>query len=123
MKILSVNKILTDLASFEGKDITVGGILCFEFENCSIEHHPKSERIRDFLVAGHACQPSIWISVGSGSLSLNARTLKKWSGKRVVVEGTILIPDSTLGGCGHMSAWPAEILARSIELENLYKQH
>ena len=79
----------------------------FEFENISLQHLPAGER-KDHH---GSC---LWLSVGSGSLAFDVQACRKLHGKAVVVEGTLLKPDPSLGGAGHMSLWPAELLARSL---------
>ncbi len=39
--ILSVNSAIDALQEVAGQDITVEGVLCFEFEDTSIDHFPK----------------------------------------------------------------------------------
>ncbi|WP_284428136.1 hypothetical protein [Acidovorax sp. SUPP2522] len=111
---LSVNAALDGLATLVGQNIALVGILCFEFERTALDHLPKSER-RNAEDDGPLEPSSVWLSVGSGSLEFNKEQLRRWHGKRVTVLGTLLGPDEKLGGCGHFSAFPAEILARSIE--------
>lgn len=111
---LSVNAALDELATLVGQDIAVVGILRFEFEGTALDHFPKSER-RIAEVGGQLEPSSVWLSVGSGALRFNEEQLRRWHGKRVTVLGTLFGPDAKLGGCGHFSAFPAEVLARSIE--------
>ena len=111
---LSVNAALDELATLIGQDIALEGILRFEFEGTALVHFPKSER-RNATDEGPFEPSSVWLSVGSGALQFNEEQLRRWHGKRVTVLGTLLGPDEKLGGCGHFSAFPAEVLARSIE--------
>ncbi|QET01767.1 hypothetical protein FOB72_06715 [Cupriavidus pauculus] len=111
---LSVNTVLDELATLVGKDVALVGILRFEFEGTALDHFPKSER-RNAENGGPLEPSSVWLSVGSGALQFNEEQLRRWHGKRVTVLGTLLRPDGKLGGCGHLSAFPAEVLARSIE--------
>ena len=111
---LSVNAALDELATLAGRDIALVGVLRFEFEGTALDHFPKSER-RDAEDLGPLEPSSVWLSVGSGALQFNEEQLQRWHGKRVTVLGTLLGPDEKLGGCGHLSAYPAELLARSIE--------
>jgi hypothetical protein len=104
----SVNEAIEMLDGLAGKDICIRGLLSFEFENVSLSHVTLAE-----LLPGYAS--SIWLSVGSGSLSFDARVCERLHGKVVVVEGTLCKPDPKFGGCGHMSLWPAELVARSLE--------
>jgi hypothetical protein len=105
---LSVNEAIENLASLAGRDVSICGLLTFEFENHSLGHWPKGERRGDF-------ESSIWIGTGTGSLQFDERVCQRLSGKRVLIQGTLYAPDPKLGGCGHMSGWPAEILARTLE--------
>lgn len=118
MSPLSINQAIDRLDELHGLDITIYGILSFEFEDCCIEHYPKAERR---LAVGNRdgfTNSSIWLEVGTGSLGFNVPTLKKWHGKRVVIEGTLYGPGPMFDGCGHLSRWPAAILARTIERHN-----
>ena len=107
---LSVNEALDRIDELAGSDICVRGILSFEFEDVSITHLPRAER-RD----GESS--SIWLSTGHGALGFEHETCKSLSGKIVVVEGTLLKPEQPFDGCGHMSLWPAELMARTLERE------
>lgn len=49
------------------------------------------------------------------ALGLNLSTKKMRKRKILIVEGTLHRPASSLGGCGHFSLWPAEIVARTLE--------
>jgi hypothetical protein len=111
---LSVNAALAELATLVGQDVVLEGLLRFEFEGAALDHFPKAER-RIAQDDGPLEASSVWLSVGSGALQFNEEQLRRWHGKRVTVLGTLLDPDETLGGCGHFSAFPAEVLARSIE--------
>lgn len=105
---LSVNDALRSLENLAGQDVSVTGVLSFEFEDVSVSHWPSGE-----CAAGY--QSSIWLSTGAGSLQFDLSACKRLSGKRVVVQGTLLLPNPSLGGCGHFSMWPAEIVARTLE--------
>lgn len=111
---ISVNAALDELATLVGQDIALEGILRFEFEGTALDHFPKAER-HNAPDEGPLESSSVWLSVGSGALHFNEEQLRRWHGKRVTVLGTLLGPDEKLGGCGHFSAFPAEVLARSIE--------
>lgn len=105
---LSVNDALQSLANLAGEDVSVTGVLSFEFEDISISHWPLGERDEGY-------KSSIWLSTGTGSLQFDLQACKRLSGKRVVVQGTLFRPNPSLGGCGHFSMWPAEIVARALE--------
>jgi hypothetical protein len=108
---LSVNEALDRLPELAGQHISVVGILEFEYECSAISHFPKKERVeRSPWVYGS----SIWLTSGSGSVSLNPEVLSKWSGHRVQVMGVLQGPGA-FGGRGHMSLWPAQVEALSIE--------
>jgi hypothetical protein len=104
----SVNEAIEMLDGLAGKDIRVRGLLSFELENVSLNHVPSAER-----AAGY--ESSIWLSVGSGTLSFDEKVCKSLHGKVVVVQGTLQKPNPKFGGCGHMSLWPAEIVSRTLE--------
>ena len=111
---LSINAALDELPPLVGQDVALEGVLRFEFEGTALDHFPKSER-RNPQVGGPSEVSSVWLSVGSSSLPFNEEQLRRWHGKRVTVLGTLLGPDANMGGCGHFSAFPAEVLAHSIE--------
>ena len=112
--VLSVNAVLDQLETLVGKDICLVGILRFEFEGTALDHFPLSER-RVAKDGGPREPSSVWLSAGPGDLQFNDVQLQRWHGKRVTVLGTLLGSDEKLGGCGHFSAFPAEVVARSIE--------
>ncbi|MNV94998.1 hypothetical protein D3C71_1898470 [compost metagenome] len=62
---LSVNSAIDDLQALSGRDITVEGVLCLEFEGSAIDHFPKVER-REKGQAGPIYPSSIWLSVDEG---------------------------------------------------------
>jgi len=107
---LSINEALDRIDELAGCDICVRGLLTFEFEDISIAHLPRAER-RDGEMS------SIWLSTGTGALGFDQQRCQSLNGKIVVVEGTLLKPEPSFGGCGHMSLWPAELLARTLERE------
>jgi hypothetical protein len=110
---LSVNEALDQLQRLNGAPVAVYGILHFEFEHIALWHYPKAQR-RDVEPFGWASS-SIWLSTGSGSVQLDERGLKQLHGHRVSVLGILHAPDPHFGGCGHLSASPAEIVVSSIE--------
>lgn len=116
MELITVNNAIDNLETLNGKYLYIEGLLIFEFENISINHWPKAERREPAKGVAYFAESSIWLEVGSGAFSFNVRVLSRWSGKRVVVGGTLQKADSLSGGAGHMSGWPAEILATQIEL-------
>jgi hypothetical protein len=107
---LSINEALEQLDQLAGSDICVRGLLSFEFEDISITHLPSAERRNGEM-------SSIWLSTGTGALDFDQEKCESLSGKIVVVEGTLLKPGPPFAGCGHMSLWPAELLARTLERE------
>jgi hypothetical protein len=109
---MSVNAALDGLPALEGQDVTIEGILHFEFEHVSLDHFPKSERAKRSDDAPNAS--SIWLETGSGSLQFNESALERLSGKRVLVEGTLHRASGGFG-MGHFSMWSAAIQARTIE--------
>lgn len=108
MEILSVNEVIENLEEHTGKNVYLHGVLIWEFENVSICHLPRSERKHGFS------KSSVWLSC-SPLLKFEDRAMQKLSHKPVLVEGTVLAPDPNFGGCGHLSSWPAEIVATDIE--------
>jgi len=113
---LSVETLIARVSELDGQLVEVVGLLTFEFEDCSLNHFPRTERheITEAIDAPY-CQSSIWIRFGTGSIQPNRQVLAKWSGKRIRVTGiaqTAKGPD----GCGHLGGWACEIEAYSIEL-------
>jgi hypothetical protein len=103
-----VNEALAMSAGLAGKTVRVRGLLSFAFENVSLNHVAFAER-----EPGYAS--SIWLELGDGSGVLGVSACEKWHGKVVVVEGTLALPDPKFRGCGHLSLWRAELVARKIE--------
>lgn len=106
---VSVNEAIEQAASHAGEVVVVQGVLNFEFEDISLRHYPFSEQRDD----GYGS--AIWLTAGMGSIQFNEPVLERWSGERVVVTGTIHGSSAGLGGCGHGSMFPAEILVTSID--------
>jgi hypothetical protein len=106
---ISVNQAVENLAILVGQDISIKGILCFEFENISINHYPNIERKDGY-------NSSIWLLTGAGSLNFDQKVCEKLHGSRIIIQGTLLNPDPEIGA-GHMGLWPAEFLARILERE------
>lgn len=112
---LSVNAALSALPALDGNDVQIDGILHFEFEDVALYHYPKRERHDGY-------GSSIWLEVGTGSLGFDRAVCARLNGKRVTVQGTLYGPDAGFGGCGHMSLWPAVLLARTLERETFPTQ-
>ena len=104
---MQVEAVLKSMSAWVGSDIWVQGVLAFEFEHVALY-----ATLEDLKHSRY--ESSIWISVGMGSLRFDDRVCGKLHRKPVVVAGTLLAPLPKLGGCGHFSAWPAEILARTL---------
>ena len=111
MKLTSVNNaILENRAS---QRLLLEGLLCYSFEDVSINHWPQSESKDGY-------ESSISLITKTGSIfELNSSILTKWSGKRVVVTGLLL---KRKEGCGHMGLWSWEIEATNIELYKNWKR-
>lgn len=112
MQMLSVNELVENVSRYEGEYVHVEGVLCHQFESHCIYHWPKSEWNHESEYLS-----SVWYSPAF-NFRLEDQTLEKWSGKRIVVGGTVRGPSEHLGGCGHMSAWPAEIAVTQIHLHS-----
>jgi hypothetical protein len=100
---LSVNEAIKQLAMVRETQISIQGLLEFEFEATALWHFPKAERVNGY-------GSSIWLRTDK----FNHETWFRLHGKRVLITGVLHEPDAT-GGCGHMSLWPAELEAFSIE--------
>lgn len=103
---ISVNHAIENLNILIGKDISIKGILCFEFENISINHYPRAEQKDDY-------DSSIWLLTGAGGLNFDQKVCEKLHGALVIIQGVLLNPDTNIGG-GHMGLWPAEFLTRTL---------
>ena len=104
----TVNQLLDLKGRLAGTDVRVSGILHYAFEDVAIYHWPKSESRPEY-------ESSIWLETGSGSLRFDDEACLSMNGKLVVVEGVLVLPDERFRGCGHMSLWPAALLARTLE--------
>jgi len=112
--VLSVNAALDALASLSGQEVAVNGILRFEPEGVALDHFPSTER-RDAPIGAPRESSSIWLYLQSSWLQLNEGYLRKRRhGKPVIVRGTLSGP-AFHGGCGLVSAWPAEIAAHAVD--------
>ncbi|SFM56165.1 hypothetical protein [Variovorax sp. OV329] len=109
---LSVNAVLDDLSSFAGEHVAVSGILRFEFEGAALDHFPGSER-HEAPVGKPRESSSLWLYFGSAALQSYESQFRRWNGARVIVRGSLSGP-LFHGGCGYLSAWPAELMALSI---------
>ncbi|MBK1856600.1 hypothetical protein JO972_16670 [Verrucomicrobiaceae bacterium 5K15] len=114
MSTLSVNQALDLGKAKNGECFEIEGILFFDFEDISLNHWPKSERRENRY------ESSIWIDA-EGAFSFDEEVLQRWAGKRVVVLGRYEVSkasevDGWDDGYGHMSQWPARIVARRIDL-------
>ena len=107
-KSLSVNEAINRLDQIHDTDVEIEGILHFEFEEVAIYHFPVAEQVNGY-------DSSIWLEVGSGSLAFDPQICARLNGKRVSVRGKLLRPEPGFDGCGHMSLWPAAVLARTLD--------
>lgn len=112
--VLTVNEAIDALPGIAGKEVTVIGILKFEFEYFALEHSPYREKRKALSGASHISNSSIWIEIGMAYHQLDNAYLEKLNGKHVSIEGMLHSPDPAMGGSGHLSAWPASILAKKI---------
>jgi len=114
MKIESVNTINTNIEVYSDKYVYIQGLLQYEFEDCCIYHWPKKEQSKD-----NTYLSSIWLYPAL-NFDFKDETMERWSGKRVVIGGTIKLPEPNLGGFGHMSLWPSEIHVTQIKLHKAW---
>ncbi|UMR29124.1 hypothetical protein MJ904_18760 [Massilia sp. MB5] len=105
---VSVNEAISGLGELHDTDVEIEGILHFELEDVAIYHFPVAEQVNGY-------DSSIWLAVGSGSLAFDPQICARLNGKRVSVRGKLLRPEPGFGGCGHMSLWPAAVLARTLD--------
>jgi len=113
MKIFDVKEIVENVDRYKGQYVHIQGLLRFEFEGNCIIHYPKNE------MNFYHYKSSIFISPAM-NFRFEEAVLEKWSGKRVIVGGTIYGPAEGFGGCGHMSLWPAEMTITQLDL---FKEH
>lgn len=111
---MSVNAALDELGALSGKEVMVKGSLRFGAKATALDHSPKAQRRRASVDAPPEAS-SIWLYLDSDPVQFNEARLQMWDGRQVIVKGTLKKP-AFHGGCGHFSAWPAEILVRSIGL-------
>jgi len=109
MRIETPNTVLNSVTQVSGSRLCVVGILNWDFENRELLHWPKTERNQDIY------QSSLWIDDPSEPFGLNEETLRKWSGKKVAIEGEIRAAHEAFG-TGHMGLWRAEIKPVRIDL-------
>lgn len=109
MEIFTVNDALARLDVLNNRPIYLEGLLSFQFEDISLNHHPRAE-YRDYKSS------SIWIDLNYNILRFDSQVMNRWHGKRVMIEGILQKPDSFFGGSGHMCLWSASIIATEIEL-------
>jgi len=112
---LNVNELMDRRGELDGQPVEVFGLLTFEFENCSIQHFPKSEQRELSDAPAESYNPSsIWLNFGIGSIRPNEQVLSGWNGKRVRVAGMVRCAREPFG-CGHLSGWDCAIEPFSIE--------
>ncbi len=109
MKLYSVNEALEKKHQLHGQRIYVEGLLSYDTEDISIMHWPKSEQ------GGLG----IWIEETNGAFKFNYSSLEKLAGKKVVCLGQFQSESTSETfdgewGFGHMSLWPAQIVAREL---------
>jgi hypothetical protein len=107
-KPLSVNEAISRLVELADSDVEIEGILHFGFEDVAIYHFPVAEQSDGY-------ESTIWLEVGSGSLAFDTKICARLHGKLVSVRGKLLSPVPGFEGCGHMSLWPAALLARTLD--------
>lgn len=109
MKLYTVNEALSKRKELNGKRVFIEGLLSFGYENISLLHWPKSEQV----------DAGIWVEETNGVFKYNFKSLEKLSGKKVVCSGefqSVNIETEFDGewGFGHMSLWPAQIVATDL---------
>ena len=111
-KPLTINQAFAALAELEGQAVQLEGILvAYDSGGYELLHYPSAERIAYRNANGRECHPAFWVAFGSGSLQPNHRALRRWSGKRVRVHGTVRPGRSDLGEF-HSAVIEAFILQR-----------
>ena len=110
---LTVNRALDALKVVAENEVAVTGVLRFRMEGAALDHYPEAER-QEAPLGRPPESSSIWLYFGSPALQSYESRFRTWNGARVVVRGVLKGP-AFHGGCGHLSAWPAEIVACSIE--------
>lgn len=107
-KPLSVNETIRRLVELAGSDVEIEGIFHFNPEDVAIYHFPAVEQNEGY-------ESSIWLEVGSGSFAFDTKICARLNGKRVSVRGKLMSPPPGFDGCGHMSLWPAALLAKTLD--------
>ena len=112
---LTVNEAIDALPGIAGKEVTVIGMLKFEFEYFALEHSPYREKRKALPGALHLSNSSLWIEIDMDCHQLDNSYLENLNGKLVSIKGKLYSPDPVMGGSGHLSAWPASIVASAIK--------
>ena len=108
MPILNVSEAPFRLDELAGRDLSVFGILHFLFEDIVIY------KVYTLGQQAHS-EAAIWLYIGKGSFSFDESVCSKLNSKIVLVQGRLRKPALHLGGCGHMNAFPANLIARTLE--------
>lgn len=115
MEILSVNAVIERINELDGQVVCVVGSLSLDFEGQCINHIPKSE-----VASGEQGKypSSIWATFDLEAIGCDYKSLQQFDKRHVHLIGIIKAPNPKLGGCGHLSLWPAELIVKAIEKKN-----
>lgn len=102
--LLSVNEVIERLEELHGKQVRVFGSLTLEFEDHSLWHIPKAERV-DSVPYGS----SLWVHLEPEVEALGEEKLRRYQGRHVVASGIV-----DAGDPGHMSLWPGSIRVSAL---------
>ena len=119
----SVNQLLDDTPSSDGRPVQVEGVLGAQPEGYELLHYPKAERRANDEVDGPIYRSSVWLSFGNGSIQPNVTALSRWLGKRVRVHGVLMTTANPSpsrefhhhGGFGPYGFWLAALEVYSIQ--------
>lgn len=113
MKVIGVNEAIRRAKADGPQELYLQGLLVYAFEEQCINHWPRSE-------AAGTAESSIWLVPSAGVFHLNAELLATWSGKRVIVLGSLCY---SAEGHGHMGLWDVQVVPTEIHLWKRWRQH
>jgi hypothetical protein len=108
MAALTVKCSLERLNELDGQFIEVFGQLSVDFEDMCLNHTDTlDDQGREEPI--YCSEWSLWTIYNLKALNTTEEALKRLHRQDVVLVGRLKKPKKGYDGCGHMSAWPAEI--------------
>ena len=117
---LSVNEAIEQLEDLASTNVEIYGVLSLEFEGTCLIHIPKNEHRPDELresAIGNCLMygSSIWVEFRLKKRGGPREGVSSLDGQHIVARGRLKGPEARLGGCGHFSMWPAELMITNIK--------